>query len=57
MIDAMFVEIGLLPYTIEKIVDVHNLLLYQLSIRNGFKLLVLVTLQDASSHCSRLDNV
>ena len=59
MIDAKFVEIGLLLDRIEKMVDVHNLLLYHLSIRNGFEQLVLITLQDASScsHCKTLDHV
>ena len=59
LIDAKSVETGMLLEKIEKMAEVHNLLLDRFHIRNGSEGLAPVALQEASScaHCSRLDHV
>ena len=59
LIDAKSVETGMLLEKIDKMAEVHNLLLDRFHIRNGSEGLAPVTLQEASpcAHCSRLDHV
>ena len=59
LIDAKSVETGMLLEKIDKMAEVHNLLLDRFHIRNGSEGLTPVALQDASpcAHCSHLDHV
>ena len=58
-IDAKSAETGMLIETIDKMGEVQNLLLDRFNIRNGFKGLAPVSLQEASpcATCSRFDHV
>ena len=58
MIDAKSAETGMLLERIDKMVEVQNLLLDRLNIRNGSKGLTFVSLQGALScdNCSRFDH-
>ena len=58
-IDANSVEMGMLLERIDKMVEVHNLLLDRLNIRNGSEGLTPISLQEASpcANCSRFDHV
>ena len=59
MIDAKSAETGMLLERIDKMVEVQNLLLDRLNIRNGSKGLAPVSLQEASpcANCLRFDYV
>ena len=59
MIYAKSAETGMLLERINKMVEVQNLLLDRLNIRNGSKGLVPISLQEASScaNCSRFDHI
>ena len=59
MIDAKSAETGMLLERIDKMVEVQNLLLDRLNIRNGSERLARVSLQEASpcANCSRLDHI
>ena len=59
MIDTKSAETGMLLKRIDKMVEVQNLLLYRLNIRNGSKELAPVSLQEASpcANCSRFDHI
>ena len=58
-IDAKSAEMGMLLERIDKMVEVHNLLLDRLNIRDGSKGLAPISLQEASpcATCSRFDHV
>ena len=59
LIDAKFIETGMLLEKIDKMAEVHNILLDRFNIRNESKGLAPIALQEASpwAHCSRLDHV
>ena len=59
MIDAKSAETGMLLEGIDKMVEVQNLILDRLSIRNGSEGLAPVSLQEVSpcANCSRFDHV
>ena len=59
MIDAKSVEIGMLLERIDKMVEVQNVLLDRLNIRNGCKGLAPISLQEVSpcANCSRFNHV
>ena len=59
MIDAKSAETGMLLERIDKMAEVHNLLLDRLNIHNGSKGLAPVSFQEASLcvNCSRFDHI
>ena len=59
LIDTKSAEMGMLLERIDKMVEVQNLLLDRLNIRNGYEGLAPVSLQEATpcANCSRFDHI